>query len=227
MRRLLPTLMLVALAACAVTERAPEKTVRESGFLHDYSDLRPGGKDQASLIYINPNAKWSQYTGILLEPVTFWADPNANVDPKVQQELISYYYNVLKQDLSTQLPIVDLPGPGVIRFQAALTDASSATPVLRSVSVVVPQARLLGVVKNYATGSYAFVGSAQSETLVTDSVTGERLAASVDRRTGGLSLKNAAVWQWGDTENAMSYWAQKASQRLGELRSGVAQTSSR
>jgi len=72
-----------------------------------------------------------------------------------------------------------------MRIQIALTDATSATPGLRSVSVVVPQARVLNLVQSMGTGSYAFVGSAQAEAQITDSVTGERLAASVDKREGG------------------------------------------
>jgi hypothetical protein len=75
-------------------------------------------------------------------------------------------------------------------------------------------------VANLATGSYAFVGSAQSEGEVVDSQTGERLAAAIDKRSGGLSIKNANVWQWGDAENAMDYWAQRTADRLSTFQSG-------
>jgi len=109
----------------------------------------------------------------------------------------------------------------VIIVRAALTDATTATPVLRTISVIIPQARLLGAVKNMTTGSYAFVGSAQSEGEILDSMTGERLAAAVDRRSGGISIKNADVWEWGDAERAMDYWAQRIDERLVAL-SGAA-----
>ena len=101
-----------------------------------------------------------------------------------------------------------------LRSPAALTDASSAVPVLRSISVVVPQARALSVIKMAATGTYAFVGSAQGAIKVNDSVTGQLLAAAVDKRVGGASIKNVAVWQWGDAENAMEYWGNEIDQRL-------------
>jgi hypothetical protein len=32
------------------------------------------------------------------------------------------------------------------------------------------------------------------------------------------------VWQWGDAENAMDFWAQRMATRLQELRSGTAPT---
>jgi hypothetical protein len=31
---------------------------------------------------------------------------------------------------------------------------------------------------------------------------------------GGASIKNINVFQWGDAENAMNYWAQGLDQRL-------------
>ena len=221
MRRMLPAvMMMMALAACSVTEQAKTDTVQQTGFLKNYSQLQPGAKDQALLVYFNPDARWSRYTKVMIEPVTFWGDASSNVSVEDQQKLSSYYYNKLNEDLSQKFQIVDRAGPGVMTLRVALTDPTAATPVLRSVSVVIPQARLLNSVANLATGSYAFVGSAQSEGEVVDSQTGERLAAAVDKRSGGLSIKNANVWQWGDAENAMDFWAQRTADRLSVLHSG-------
>jgi hypothetical protein len=213
-------MMMMALAACSVTEQAKPDTVQQTGFLKNASQLRPGTKDQALLVYINPDARWSQYTKVMIEPVTFWGDASSNVSVQDQQQLCSYYYNKLNEDLSQKFQIVDRAGPGVMILRVALTDPTAATPVLRSVSVVIPQARLLNSVANLATGSYAFVGSAQSEGEVVDSQTGGRLAAAIDKRSGGLSIKNANVWQWGDAENAMDYWAQRTADRLSTFQSG-------
>jgi hypothetical protein len=217
---MLPAVMMMALAACSVTEQAKPDTVQQTGFLKNASQLRPGTKDQALLVYINPDARWSQYTKVMIEPVTFWGDASSNVSVQDQQQLCSYYYNKLNEDLSQKFQIVDRAGPGVMILRVALTDPTAATPVLRSVSVVIPQARLLNSVANLATGSYAFVGSAQSEGEVVDSQTGGRLAAAIDKRSGGLSIKNANVWEWGDAENAMDYWAQRTADRLSVFQSG-------
>jgi len=89
--------------------------------------------------------------------------------------------------------------------------------VLRTVSMAIPQARVLGTLKYAATGTYPFVGSAQGEMLIIDSVTGQVLAAAVDRRVGGGSIETAAQWQWGDAENAMDKWAQLAVTRFQNL----------
>ncbi len=215
-------LAMMALSGCAVTEQEKPASVDPtmgSGFLQNYGQLSPGGKDQALLVYFNPNAQWRQYDKVLLEPVTVGSNPEKPMSPQDQQMLSSYYYNVLREDLSKNFTIVDQPGPGVMQVRVAISDVTKATPVLRTISVVVPQAKVLNGLKNLATGSYSFVGSAQSEGEILDSLTGERLAAAVDRRAGGGSIKNADVWQWGDAEKAMDYWAQRTTQRLTELHS--------
>ena len=189
-----------------------------SGFLgNDYSLLTPpaAGSDQnAALRYINPSANWASYNKIMIAPVTYWAGDDSKVSAADQQALCNYMYTVLVTDLGKTFTIVDQPGPGVIKVSAALEDATSAVPVLRSISVVVPQARALSVIKMAATGTYAFVGSAQGAIKFNDSVTGQLLAAAVDKRVGGASIRNVDVWQWGDAENAMDYWGNEIDQRL-------------
>jgi len=197
-----------------------------TGFLgNDYSLLTPpaeGSDQKAMLRYVNPNATWSSYNKIIVAPVTFWAQDDSKVSAADQQTLCDFAHHAFVTELGKNFTIVDEPGPGVIKLSAAFTDATSAVPVLRSISVVVPQARLLSAVKKLATGTYAFVGSAQGAMKLNDSVSGELLAAAVDERAGGTSVKNVTVFQWGDAENAMDYWANLTDQRLASF--GVQQT---
>ena len=192
-----------------------------SGFLgSDYSLLQPGAPgsgQQAMLAYTNPNANFTSYSKIMIAPVTFWADDDSKVSSADQQKLCDYFYNVLQTDFSKNFTVVDEPGPGVAKLSVALSDATSAVPGLRSVSVVVPQARALSLIKMAATGTYAFVGSATGEAKLTDSVSGQLLAAWADQRMGGASIKNIDVFQWGDAENVMNYWANGLDQRLVTL----------
>jgi uncharacterized protein DUF3313 len=199
-----------------------------SGFLgNDYSSLTPpaeGSDQKAMLRYVNPSANWTSYNAIMIAPVTFWAADDSKVSAADQQALCNYAYSAFVKDLGKNFTIVDQPGAGVLKLSAALTDATSAVPVLRSISVVIPQARLLSAIKNVATGTYAFVGSAQGALKLTDSVSGQLLAAAVDKRVGGTSIKNVDVFQWGDAQNAIDYWANLTGQRLAEF--GVPHTGS-
>ena len=192
-----------------------------SGFLgNDYSLLQPGAAgsgQEAMLAYTNPSANFSSYNKIMIAPVTFWADDDSKVSAADQQALCNYFYTALEKDFGKNFTIVSEPGPGVAKLSVALSDATSAVPGLRSISVIVPQARALSLIKMAATGTYAFVGSATGEAKLTDSVTGQLLAAWADKRMGGASIKNIDVFQWGDADNVMDYWAKGLDQRLVTL----------
>ena len=223
------------IAACSETVQGSTSPFRSdapppapTGFLgNDYSLLKPGEKGQALLVYLNPDAQWSQYNKILLEPAEFWDSSDSKVSPADQQMLTSYFNNVLKEELEKKgFAIVDQGGPGVIELQVALINTTTATPVLRSVSVVIPQVRVLNSLQSLGTGSYAFVGSAEGAMKATDSQTGQMLGEAMDERKGGMALATAAQWKWGDAENAMNFWATQIATRLQELKSGGTNTAS-
>ncbi len=84
--------------------------------------------------------------------------------------------------------------------------------MLRTISMLIPHG------KDVATGDYPVVGGAQGELEITDSRTGQVLAAAVDLQIGGGALKTAAQWKWGDVENVMDEWAKLIATRLAALR---------
>lgn len=208
-------------AAITKQVESGQNTAAQSFFGNDLSLLQPGDKDQAAMVYVNPNAQWNKYNRVLIEPVQFWDDPNSKVSPTDQHTLTAYFYDQLKADLGKNFTLVDQGGPGVLDLQVALINASAATPGLRTVSVVIPQLRVINAAQSLATGSYAFVGGAQAEMKATDAETGVLLAAAIDQQKGGVALSTAAQWQWGDAENAMNFWAEKLSNRLLELQGRI------
>jgi hypothetical protein len=225
-------MLAMLLAGCSQTA-APEPNIIQraqgetpappppSGFLgSDYSLMTApaeGSDQQAMLRYINPNVFWSSYNKMMIAPVTYWAADDSKVSAADQQALCNYAYNAFVSDLGKNFFLTDQPGPGVLKLSIALTDATSAVPGLRSISVIVPQARALSTIKMAATGTYAFVGSAEGAAKVNDSVSGQLLAAWSDKRVGGTSVKNITVFEWGDTQNAIDYWANGLGQRLQTL----------
>ncbi len=215
---------LVFLAACAATQKAEIKQADiNCGLLGaDCAKLTPGGKEQAGLRYINPEAKWTNYNKVMIEPVGLYAGEDTKVPAEDQQKLVDYFNQQLNEQLKKKFEVVQAPGPGVMKIQAALTDASSATPGLRSVSMIVPQAHTLSSLKYLATGTYPFVGGAQAEAKITDSQTGEVLAEAVDRQIGGGAFKTGFQWKWGDAENAINHWCEMMTERLSSWTSGTA-----
>jgi hypothetical protein len=183
------------------------------------SKLTPGS--EAALRYIAPNVDWKKYTKVEVSPVLSYSGEERKISAQDAQFLSNYMYQAFVQQFGAKgFQVVNEPGPGVIKVQAATMDAEAAVPILRTVSMIVPQARALATLKYVGTDSYPFVGGLQGELEATDSQTGQVLAAGVDRRIGGGSLQTAAQWQWGDAENVMDHWAELVATRLQDLRSG-------
>jgi hypothetical protein len=221
---LLAGLSLLLLSACTTTQKAAvNQTDVNCAFLgNDCSLLTTGGKDQAGMRYVNPAAKWSQYNKVLIDPVTYWGGDSTKLSASDQQMLVNYFSQQLKEKLGEKFQIVNQPGPGVMKLDVALTDAETATPVMRSISMIVPQAHMLANLKYLATGSMPFVGAAQAEAKITDSTSGQILAMAVDKRIGGGSFTTGFQWQWGDAENAVNHWAELMADRLSAWTSGTA-----
>jgi hypothetical protein len=204
------------LTACTVTQKAPlDQTSIHCGLLaSECGKLTQGGKDQANLRYINPSANWTKYNKILIEPVTFWGGESTSVSAADQQALVNYFSQQLRAQLGKKFQVVDRPGPEVMKITVAMTDAETATPVLRSISMFVPQAHMLSNLKYLAIGTFPFVGGAQGEAKITDSVSGELLSAAIDKRIGGGNATTGFQWQWGDAEHAIDEWCEMLTERL-------------
>ena len=211
--------MWVLVSGCAPTTRAP--SIEKSGFLSDYSILKPGGKDEAQRVYRKPDMDWASYKNILLDPVTIWTGKESQgkgISAQDSQTLANYFHSAIYQDLNKEgFRLVDAPKPHTLRVQVAITKAKESNVALNVISSVVPQLRALSSLDKLATGKPAFVGEAQIEVKVTDAITGELLVAGVDHRVGGKVLNAAEFSSWGDVETMMREWAGYGSYNLCKL----------
>lgn len=210
------------LSACAQTKQARNIEHRElTGFLGDYSGLREGTDDQALLNYIKPGVDFRQYNRVIVDPVTIWTNPGsdlAKLSQSDRRELADRFYARLVTEISKSTPVTSEAHYGTIKIQVALTDAEKSRPVLDTVSTVVPVGLAASTVKELFTGQAAFTGSTGMEIKVSDAVTGDILAAAVDKRVGNKNLGVSTFSQWGDTDAAMEYWAQLISYRICQYR---------
>ena len=184
-----------------------------------------GEDPEALLVYRNPKANWKQYTKIILDPVTLWTSGKDSqlkeVSVEDRQRLGNLLWSKLDENLRKDYEMTTQPGPGVMRIQAALTEAGESSPVMDTISSIVPQMKLLTGAKGVATGVSGFTGSASGEMKITDTATGELLAAAVDRRGGTKSLSGVTE-SWHDVEEAFRFWAEKIRWRLCQQRGGGA-----
>ncbi len=214
------TLLALWVAGCATTQQAPE--VVESGFLTEYSYLRPGGEGEALLVYRNAEADFTVYDKILFERVTIWRSAEEQLEDVPEADLrrlADHLYLAVYDKLAKDYEMVEEAGPGVLRIALALTEVKESKVGLDIFSTVAPPARVVSEARNLATGTQAFVGGATVEAELSDAETGEILVAAVDSRVGRKSLRGAAS-SWSDVEESFEFWAERISQRLGEARRG-------
>ncbi len=202
-------------AGCAATGM---KTVEKSGFLGDYSQLSPGGDDRAALVYLKPGVDLKPYGKLMFDRIVVMLSDDAEyrgIDPATLKELTDYYQNAIFEAVSDGYEIVGEPGPGVLRVRVAITDIRPSNPVANTLSSITPPGLLISGVTKAASDENLGTGEASTEFELLDAVTGERLAAAVDRRQGG---KGAFRGKWDDTKDAFDFWAQRFRQRLDEAR---------
>src|SRR5262252_177808 len=195
---------LLVLGGCS---RSPTTTqaqsVRTSGFLGDYSRLKPGGKGQALLVYLAP------YTKVLLDRVTVWGSENAaNVPPGEMQHLANLLYGQFMVSLRTYYVLVDKPGPGTLHIRAALTEAKPADTGLNIWSNIGPVGRTVNATSEMTTGTAAFVGAAAGEIEIRDAETNAILLQAVDGRVGTHTLTDADD-KWEAVEASFQIWTHR------------------
>lgn len=100
-----------------------------SGYLVNYTDMEdvktPSG-DHA-LRWISPELKKGQYHSIMIDPVGFYPLPphDARVSKGTMLLVARYLADQAKAVVGKDLKIVTQPGPGVLRWDAAITGVSS------------------------------------------------------------------------------------------------------
>jgi hypothetical protein len=219
----LTAVMILLVTGCSTTQQV---TVTDEpgicAFLGEvYHELQPGAPGEAGLRWVNPQSDPTQYTKVIVEVVGFFGTDVSKVPPADQERLTALFQQSLTEALATKYQVVDQPAPGTVQLQVVILDAEAATPGLRSVSMAIPQARLLGTGYYAVSGKYPFVGGGQAACKATDAVTGQVLGAGVDRRVGGGALQTAAQWQWGDAENAIKAWSQLLADGMYAYTSGA------
>lgn len=208
------------LSACASQKTERISNVKRAGFLSDYSVLKKGGEGQATLVYWNPRADFKKYDKVLIEPVTIWLAPGSKlhkISPAQRKELANAFYAEIRKALSKDYRFVTKPQPGTMRIRVALTDADKSSQALDTISNIVPQAFIASSLVSLATEKATSVGEASAEGEVRDAMSGELLAAGVDRRAG-VKYYGRMVAKWTDAKRAFKAWSEQFANNLRKRR---------
>jgi len=221
---LLGTICIAGLVGCAHSEHATGYwgKAEPSGFLKDYSKLHAATNEtDSTLAYFMPDkAKFKSYTKVWLEPVQVWRGEKSDakdLDKEDAHYLSQFLWSRLDEEFRKDYVMVQEPGPGVMRLRVGITEAGKNIPVLDNLTAALPISMVLSDANKSLGGTESFVGKATIEVEMTDSQTGELLAAAVDRRGGGKYAWKS-LHRWGDVEAAYTYWAKKFAWRACMMR---------
>jgi hypothetical protein len=206
---------LMVISACSVAPKSGLKRVPEgqqnSGFLKDYANLKANPKlDGDALTYVNADAAHNlrRYVAIIVDPVEVYVSTRANeaqVPERARQTVSIYFRHALESAVQDAFPIVDSPGPLVLRLRAALVGVDTGgevAPVDDPALTATPLPRAI-VLEKVAV-----------EMELVDSVTGERVAAMVDRSKLGegaeVGTENfSRVARFNQAKQAFDQWAER------------------
>jgi len=183
---------LESVAGCATQQAA------KSGFLGDYSQLKPDPAFDGARRYQNPAKPLKQYRKFMLDPVVVHFAPNAEgtaINPDELKKLADYFHNRAVEELSKRYQVVQKPGPGVLRVRAAITDIEKTTPIMN----IHPAMKISGI----------GLGGASMEAEAIDSQTRERVIAVVDSRQGSRASIGAGLQTFGHAKQVMDFWIER------------------
>jgi hypothetical protein len=205
------------LSACGATQQSAAPAPPSRFLPRDtVALLRPA--DAGLRLYINPNVDFRRYTRVMVEPVQLWlAHNNTQLTAEQRQVVANALCSALRDQLGRELQLVERPGPGTMVISTAVTETREGSdPVLSTVSTFVPVTRLVREGANLMTGTDPMVGGAAGEMKVTDSETGELLAAAIDSRdaTAGARVRTS---RWDDVQTVARYWAGQTAFRICRL----------
>ena len=169
--------------------------------------------------------EWSSRPGILGDYHTFLFEPvvvslgKAPTDNQASPEELKNLSEHLRLAFTAELrsggyTVVDVPGDGVLRVRAALTELVPVDPA-KNIT-----AKVVGTV----TGVGLFIptvdiGQAAIEVDMRDCMTGARVAAFADRKAGRAYFTGLSPYRrWGDVESAFGAWAREFRARLDQIR---------
>jgi hypothetical protein len=196
--------------------------VETSEFLGDYSKLKPGEKGEAHLLYISPDADFSKYTKIQIDPIRVFGKATRtgllDLPDHDLKGLLDYLDATVREQVGKDYQLVDKSGPDVMKLRIAVTEGKGANVIANTISSIIPIGLAIDFVKWGFTGKHMAVGEASLEMELQDSVSNEMLAAAVDGRAGRKSIISGNFKKWGDVQDAFDYWAGRLAVRLGEFR---------
>ena len=183
-----------------------------SGFLGDYTGLEPNPNlEGEALTYVNPDEMKGlrSYVAIIVDPVEVYVATDADdslIPQRAREAVANYFKHALVGALSDLYPVVDSPGPLVLRLRAAVVGVDLGGDVA-------PMDKALADASNPLQRAIV-IDEVGVELELVDSETGERIAAAVDKMNLGAGAEVGAenfsrLERFNEAKEAFDGWAER------------------
>lgn len=199
---------LVAMPASAQTQdHAPAALQSAPELRHDKGE---------AWTYIKPGLDFARYKAVVVEDTAVYKGPDAqfkDLKPEDRAHFAALLTQALRSELATA-PGLGPAGPGVLRVKATILGAEKTTGGAATATRVMPIGLVTNAVKSVAGKPGSLTGSVLAAVEISDSATGELLAAAV-RREAPDALDIPATVSTADTVKAVARgMAKKLRERL-------------
>jgi hypothetical protein len=186
-RHVLALLALISAGMITSAHAQSGKDMPTTGFIPDYTLLKPvANPPEGSKIYRyrNPAIQPGAYTAVIIEPIQINDATTADnkIPPGAITETKAALADTLKRMVSQRATIATDPGPGIARVALSISGAELEGEKLRPRNLL-PVSAILKIAAA-ATGNSSQQAVLIIEAKITDSVTGELIAAGVNTIKG-------------------------------------------
>lgn len=211
------SLCMLFVTGCASTGTTPSYY---SGYLHDYSQLKPSPNYQGMLLWVDPDVDRRKYRRFIVDPVTVYFPPGlrgneGGVDPEVINKLTNYLHKAIVQALEPNYPVVKDADHDVARIEVAITGVELQRKDLSAYQYLPVALVVTGV--GEATGTRNRVAVAMMEGEFSDSLTGQRIGIVVQQAGEEVSVGTAQDVRGKHVFPVLDYWAKLLRKRIDSI----------
>ncbi|WP_189046559.1 DUF3313 domain-containing protein [Aliidongia dinghuensis] len=148
--------------------------------------LTPAADAEAPFQYRAPAADLGGYGKLMIDPVELYTGADGqfgSVSAEDRQIIADYMQQQFRESLGTKHQIVAAPEPGTLRLHLTLTGIERSTPVLSTVTHLMPVGLVVNTGLEASDRNGTFLGSVTYAVELTDASSGQLLYAYVTRQT--------------------------------------------
>lgn len=220
-RQLTSALLASAILLSGCQSVAPVKT----GFMDSYDNFRQHPYVDDARLWIKPGVSRADIAGyqqFVILPIEVWPDSNGyqGVTPAELSAITGSFRKTLIDTLAPEYRVVDQPGEGTALIRIAITDLTRAAPE-KGVLDYIPVRLVISAGKDAAlalAGKEYSAVKASLELEFYDSLSGKRLAAVIDKKSGDSFIQEKNEHDITHIQRLFVLWAERFKKSLDDIK---------